>query len=175
MKHKKIIVIAAIFSLTIAIFTYRFYVVNSRYKKIEVKDYKVLETFECNGLTYTVMSKELLDSKEYKDAKIICIRLNVKNNSSKNIICDLTNCKMDFNNNSYFIRGEYFYEKNNEDIAVRMTVPPNDVFTVTLPYIIFKEDLPCSKWSNINKAKCELIFQLYPTKIRVNLKGFWNE
>lgn len=174
MKHKKIIILSVIFSVVAAIFTYRFYVVNSRYEKVKTKEYKVLETFECNGLNYTVTGKELIEATDYKDAKIMCIRLNVKNNSSEDIICDLTDCKMDFNNNSYFIRSEYFYEKNDENIAVRMNVPPDDVFTVTLPYIIFEEDLPAGKWSNVNQAKCELVFQLYPTKISVNLKALWN-
>ena len=167
---RKIYIIVGIIMIFTALFAYRFHVVNSRYEKIKVQEQKILDTFECRGLTYTVISKEVMDSEEYEDAKIICVRLNIKNNSDKEQICDFADIKMDFNINSEFIRSEYLYEMNQNNVGIRNTVLQGDVFTVTLPYLIFKEEVPGKQWKNMDKAKCELVFNLYPTKIFVNLK-----
>lgn len=174
----KLIIIVAILMIVIAGSVARFNAVNNRFPDVKIEDYYLNESFSYNGFDITASDFKLLDFSElstdvlkYDDTienaegkqALVTLKL-VNNNKEEQRIDFLGNIKINAYDNAFDLNMLGYY---NEEPT--LTLEPGQELTITLPYIMFKDNFSEKTWSNFEDNDIQIVCTLYPIKRIIHL------
>lgn len=167
MKNRKVIIGITILAIFIILFGWRYYTINKQFPPAEVEKYKFNEDIYIDKIKYTVIKDGIANVENSDDSKLYYVKVLIENTDNKDVDVIISDIELRFGNEAYALSLDYLIKFNN--ISNVYTMKSGEKISVTIPYDIYKENIPDNNLDNIMDYVKELTFTKYPKKIVVEL------
>lgn len=178
---RKLISALLVITVIVAIFAWRFHVVNAECPAPVLETYSLNEPVIHNGVEYTLSDYTVLSEDDFcKQFDIDPLHVKVSGHHSKIIVFTMyakniseRNVDVDFAGQMLLQLGNYtctymcyipLFPLLNPDKLTAGTMLPEHDITLTIPYQIIEYDWNKNEYANLENETTQVVFSLYPVK-----------